>query len=420
MKRNTMNKIYPETIVVVRMYAGDYLKDNIGHEIINTFKTDCGESYIYVNPWGTVDKEHRNTKYILLVRLNNKEHCLEVLGYAGKLELLLSDQSLSAKSQKEIGVIDYDYQQSLIKENSITYGDIPINQLLSGQENNVFVTYKAGVYRFVNKQHKLYIVDDDNKADEQHIYIPNTHFSKQSLHMYFDNKNNSKAFDVMVKIIENPSYWEPTNTTEAVCTDNKPRDSVGILDVIGKADDELAYSNWIAYYLRNDKKLLEAFVKQILQINDIISDFQVRREYHDIDLWFENKEHIVVMENKIKSGINGVDPQRHDITSESVQSQLTKYMEFAEGESKGRKKHYYIVLPDYSYQDEELTPYLCDKKYKVLRYSILATFFASQSCALPFYEDFKKAISKHAVEYRNDLYEVMKERFIERVKSCQK
>ena len=38
---------YEETIIIERMYAGGYLGDNIGHEIINTFKTDAGDNYIY-------------------------------------------------------------------------------------------------------------------------------------------------------------------------------------------------------------------------------------------------------------------------------------------------------------------------------------------------------------------------------------
>lgn len=39
---------YPETIIIERMYAGKYIDDNIGHEIINTFKTDNDENYIYI------------------------------------------------------------------------------------------------------------------------------------------------------------------------------------------------------------------------------------------------------------------------------------------------------------------------------------------------------------------------------------
>ena len=48
------------------MYAGEYLDENIGHEIINTFKTDNGEHYIYVNPWGLINEEYSESKNIIL------------------------------------------------------------------------------------------------------------------------------------------------------------------------------------------------------------------------------------------------------------------------------------------------------------------------------------------------------------------
>ena len=42
------------------MYTGSWLDENIGHEIINLFRSDNGQNYIYVLPWGTMDKKHNN------------------------------------------------------------------------------------------------------------------------------------------------------------------------------------------------------------------------------------------------------------------------------------------------------------------------------------------------------------------------
>ncbi|MBQ5777031.1 MAG: hypothetical protein IIW06_08615 [Bacteroidaceae bacterium] len=36
-------------IVINRMYVGDYLSENLGHEVINFFKADNGRHYIYLN-----------------------------------------------------------------------------------------------------------------------------------------------------------------------------------------------------------------------------------------------------------------------------------------------------------------------------------------------------------------------------------
>ena len=58
-------------ILVNRMYTGSYLNDNegnnIGHEIINFFKADDKEKYIYITPYGKFNLTYKNEiEYILL------------------------------------------------------------------------------------------------------------------------------------------------------------------------------------------------------------------------------------------------------------------------------------------------------------------------------------------------------------------
>ena len=56
-------------IVLNAMYAGKYLNDNMGHEIINLFKTSnsilIGDVYyrnfIYLNPYGNFNKDYKGT-----------------------------------------------------------------------------------------------------------------------------------------------------------------------------------------------------------------------------------------------------------------------------------------------------------------------------------------------------------------------
>ena len=35
-------------IILTRMYVGSYLQNHIGHEIINLFRDDNGNNYIYI------------------------------------------------------------------------------------------------------------------------------------------------------------------------------------------------------------------------------------------------------------------------------------------------------------------------------------------------------------------------------------
>ena len=46
-------------IVLNRMYVGDYLASNLGHEIINLYQADNGGNYIYLNSTGDFVKAHQ-------------------------------------------------------------------------------------------------------------------------------------------------------------------------------------------------------------------------------------------------------------------------------------------------------------------------------------------------------------------------
>ena len=47
-------------IVISRMYSGEYLDANLGHEVINLFKADDGKHYIYLNHDGRYSNKHVN------------------------------------------------------------------------------------------------------------------------------------------------------------------------------------------------------------------------------------------------------------------------------------------------------------------------------------------------------------------------
>ena len=56
-------------ILLNKVFAGEYLDKNIGHEAVCLFKADNGEHYIYITPYGEVGKtnELKENDYILLV-----------------------------------------------------------------------------------------------------------------------------------------------------------------------------------------------------------------------------------------------------------------------------------------------------------------------------------------------------------------
>lgn len=72
-------------IIINRMFSGNYLEneDNIGHEIINLYKDDNGNNYIYLLAGGDYKQDHANNEIdgILLVR-GISANCVEVLAKA--------------------------------------------------------------------------------------------------------------------------------------------------------------------------------------------------------------------------------------------------------------------------------------------------------------------------------------------------
>ena len=356
---------------------------------------------------------------MILVRLIN-EHCYEVIAYADELSLLLSQEAML--NSKRAGEIEEKRQQKIIKDNDISYGGLPVNEIFSEQDNTVFVTFKVGKYRSVKKQNPIYIVDDEKYVlNESYIFVPEFRFSNQSLKLYAPKNKKEKAFEKLIEIIDTDKYWEKEDTSTTISETTSADSTFGILDVIGKNDDELAYSNWLGYYLKNYPHLAEQFAYNILGITLHANNLEAKREYQNIDLWLEDDNSIVVIENKIKSGINGVNMERHDLKSELIQSQLSKYYSFAEEEAKKKNKqtYYYILLPDYSYKNEDLSIYLMADKYTVVRYSEISAFFEKDIECL-YLDEFRKALKKHSTPYYKDLYQVMEERFVNKIRQKKK
>lgn len=73
-------------IVLNRMYVGDYLMSNLGHEVINLYQADNGCNYIYLNSTGDFVKAHQGrVEYMLFVKYYGKGE-VEVIGMAKGLE----------------------------------------------------------------------------------------------------------------------------------------------------------------------------------------------------------------------------------------------------------------------------------------------------------------------------------------------
>lgn len=438
-------------VLVNHMYSGDYLENgNLGHEVINLFKCDNGNHYIYAMSAGDYDtKSHyKNIKKVILVR-NVDQYKAEILGIADVEEDIFASQVLEPQkytmlpsvqelvendfmNQKNPDGSDKDVrtlaridtyksvhlaQKKYIDENDIKYGGVKPYDLFAGNNTNksghsIYLTFK--VINFRKPRDLIYLCDNRVESSDSHYFILQNKKRMCGASIATFEDVNDKELQRLFSC----EYWESEDTSSTVDINSISVKSTSLLNVIRKNNDEITYSNWISYYLKNDKALLMNFINHFSGKQTSFDNIEIYRETKDnIDLYYEDTKSIFIFENKIKSSINGT-KKKNGITEEEEQfSQLEKYYNFVEAESRKftpkKQTAYFILLPNYAYKDiSKLEKYAKFTEYKIIRYKELHDFFEANTTNLPYYSDFVKALEYHSMEYINDLYSEMLERLL--------
>jgi hypothetical protein len=243
-------------------------------------------------------------------------------------------------------------------------------------------------------------------------------FAKQSLHMYVDDEKNPLSFHSLFEMINNKELW---NEKKVNINDSSKHNHnhFNFLTLINKEDDELSFSNMFSYFFSNYSDLFIMFAKEVLEKN-VHDNFEIKREFHNIDLWIEDEENVIVIENKIKSGINGVS-ERHDFCENGlVQSQLSKYFVYATNYSKenSKKVSCFIFVPNYNKLD--LSAYSGSKPYKVIRYKDIYNFLMSKNINDSYYTDFCNSLYKHTKDIPVDYSEIVMNYLKKQIQKSQK
>lgn len=228
-------------------------------------------------------------------------------------------------------------------------------------------------------------------------------FAKQSLHMYIDDIETPKSFKEIMRMINNEDLWYEKIRK---ITSDKYDNHFNFLSLINKEDDELSFSNMFNYFFSKYPDLFLCFAREILNIG-INPTYTIKREFHNIDLWIEDDMNILIIENKVKSGINGVS-SRHDFSDGGlIQSQLSKYYAFAKDYARDKQKRasYFLFLPNHNKLD--LSLYEGSKLYKEIRYRDIYNYLISKSINDPYYLDFCNALYKHTKDIPIDYSEVL-------------
>ena len=445
---NTFNNMENFDIVINRMYAGDYLSNNLGHEVINMFAADNGNHYLYLNAKGNFDKK-RHIGYMLLVKYAGNRK-VEVLAMAKNLEMAPgADASLPQKLSEEKKEI-FDKQREFILNEKITYGGVPLLDIFNGAEQqNIFVTFKVVAGNFFKPVKRMFIsyMNSTNTCENLYpakgdieINLADTKFASTSLKQYItlnsgeDAKDGVSDYNKLAELINNRSYWEEFNegvvpTTECC----KKVDS--LFDICNIKDDENVFSNAIYYFMEMYPKLWSEFLNEVLEESKksfkIGSKFTVKREYSiadedgeeallgRIDLLIESEDAVIAVENKILSNINRIDSDDKN----KGESQLTRYLDWLNNTGVSNAV-LFVLAPEYSKSlgiPKEFPNPNCKQYWGgVISYKQLYDFLSSNLrcfCSDANFVAFYNAMERHTkATDAKFMYEEMRDKFYERIK----
>lgn len=389
----------PNEILVNKIFAGSYLNEgnNIGHEVINLFRDDLGDNYLYITPGGTV-KGHAVQSVIFVRNLKGKT-AVEVVAKAEGLSPVSPNVAAQIKyAGVPLGVI---------------FGENVYNGTKEGSDV-ANVAYRAENVRLPKGDRRLVLTieKDFTVPGTETIYLPSRELAidNQSSRKYYSLAKDPQAYLKLQEFIADSDFWESENTTRPLEL-NPDIENISsgptFLEIIRKENDELVFSNLLDYYFRSSREGFREFARTVLDIPDFGVEFKSLRERDNIDLWVESENYIIVIENKIKSGING--------WKNTNKSQLDTYYQTAQKRVRNRQDSAYgknircfVFTPDYNLLKPNNPDYL------LITYRKLHQFFATHRNFYDqeqYFNDFLHDLEKHTKTLSEFNFNVMRTRF---------
>lgn len=389
-------------ILINQLFAGAYLSEatNIGHEVINLFKDDNDDNYLFITPHGKFNG-HDVDKVIFVQNIKARE----------TMEVVLVAEGLSETDTENVKKIYYA---------GVNIVDIFSRNVYRGETDiidfDVYAPYKANSVRIPAKGKRIIItVDEKYVCEDENAVVILLDSSKskivgQGMRTYLSEVSYPVIYDKILELINDKTLWDINSPTQKLMRDgSNSRSDISFLEIIRKENDELIMSNLLAYYFNYNHKMFVRFAKEILGIKDFDVYFEIIREsMNNIDLWIQGTNSIVVIENKIKSGLNGV---KTDGTN-----QLNKYYNYTQDNSEGKQTYYYLFEPNYS--NIEIEDDIIKDKFKVVYYSDIYGFFRNNAAEYindKYFADFLMALQNQTMTDAELRFSIMRSRFLEKI-----
>ena len=434
MEEILINNMYNEN---QKSYANE--GKNIVHEIINLFKAENGKHYIYILGDGTIAAEHNDKISNIFLTRSVGNKTAEIVALVKKpIQLAKKDSKLS-KEENRIAL--YKKQEEYIdkimydKKRKIKIDEIFKNNTYhKKQEKNViYATFEAEIV--LKPKEPLFLTYEKENKKHPNTYILNKHFINQSQTAFI--KENEDDYKILENLLESDKWedsFEKIDIDKYLENKRNEEDHYNFLKLIHHEYYEPAFSNLFQHYFKQNPKIFKEFAKEVLGGIDIdinSKEFEIKREENNIDILIRDDTNIIVIENKIKSGING---KKYDDYGEEIQNQLVKYYDYVTENidetkitednphyyDKNRKPHFFIFAPNYKHLDT--SKFEKAKIYKTVNYSEIYNFYnkyikESDEYFDKYFKDFVNSLYKHTLSVDSDLYDTMLERFVKAIQN---
>lgn len=431
-------------VVINRMYVGDYLSANLGHEAINLRRADNGFYYLYLNSAGNLPDNSTQGGSMLLVRAYDTD-CFEIVGLARDLEIADGAENDKPSRNDEIDETQKDIinkaQRTYINQSPtgvISYDGVSIIDIFgdAGQQS-VYITYRAQQLFVPKSGTRLFLRYDKAKEDtpDTWVHLPFLEKSetvkademsvtltlrqhntpKTSLRSYITAQTTVDYQRIFEYLIDDTTLWQEHTNADGNGSDAKPDDDGPTLfDICLIQSSETCFTNTLCYFFNQPQycSLWQKFFESYgLSLDDtLVAEREVSCNIPGItdnrgriDILLHDGKYIAVIENKLRSDLN---TSKTDVKD---QNQLDRYHKFVEWvvkkkpEEDNQNKYYglipryFILAPDYNIPERKND---IAREYKPITYGKLYRFLAEHKDEWA--DDVNLAAFHHAM-YRHTL-----------------
>ena len=224
-------------ILINQLFAGAYLQEgtNIGHEVINLFRDDNDENYLYITPMGNV-KGHNVDKVLFVQNIAGRE----------TMEVVMKAEGLSNTSADDVQKIFYA---------GVNITDIFNKNLYHGEaetsKTNSMATYCAKDVRFPKKGKRIIITVDSSYEveDEKNTVVIRLDCNKkkivgQSMRTYLSEELYPSIHAKIEELLANTSLWEESNNTQKMISDGSyTRTNISFLEIIRNSSNRISMTH---------------------------------------------------------------------------------------------------------------------------------------------------------------------------------